>query len=307
MFIGEIAALLAAAGFSLASVCYTFAGRKVNAVTSLAMSLPASWLLIVVVHLLVLGEPFPAGAPPIKWFYLGASGVLAFVLSSYCMLNAYQHIGPRLTMLIASCTPLLGALLAWLFLGQALPPNAAWGIGLVTFGILWVVVERSPTPQGQPQSDLPKSDLPQFNRLRGTLFAVLGTIAQATAFVFSSLGVSDGFPPLSATLMRITVGVVLLWVFLTGQGKATSTARAVYNDGRLAWQLTGAAVLGPVLAGSLVLLSFQHLAVGVATTLSHTTSIMLIPIGYFVFREAITPRAIAGTLIAVLGIGVLFS
>jgi hypothetical protein len=40
------------------------------------------------------------------------------------MLDAYQHVGPRLTMLVMSFAPVLGAVLAWLFLGQTLPPNA---------------------------------------------------------------------------------------------------------------------------------------------------------------------------------------
>jgi drug/metabolite transporter (DMT)-like permease len=55
------------------------------------------------------------------------------------------------------------------------------------------------------------------------------------------------------------------------------------------------------------MLSFQVVPVGVSTTLSHTTSIILIPIGYFVFRERITPRAIIGTIITVIGIAILFA
>ena len=62
-----------------------------------------------------------------------------------------------------------------------------------------------------------------------------------------------------------------------------------------------------MIAGSFLLLAFQHIPVGVATTLSHTTAIMLIPIGYIVFRERITLRAIAGTCLAIAGIAVLFA
>jgi drug/metabolite transporter (DMT)-like permease len=62
-----------------------------------------------------------------------------------------------------------------------------------------------------------------------------------------------------------------------------------------------------VIAGSLLLLSFQFIPVGVSTTLSHTTSIMLIPIGYFVFKERITLRAIIGTFVTIIGIAILFT
>jgi drug/metabolite transporter (DMT)-like permease len=295
--IGEIAALLAAAGFSVTSVCYTFAGRKISSVTSMAMSLPISWLIIVGIHWITQGELFPTHATLDRWFFLGVSGILAFVVTSYFWLNAYQHIGPRLTMLIATFAPVLGAILAWIFLGQTLPFNSALGIAIVIFGIVWVVAER-----GKPGSD----DL-KLGRRRGVTEACLGTFTQAAAFVFASQGVSGGFPPLSATLIRITAGLVALWVFIALQRNIRYTATIFKGDRALFLQLTGAALTGPVIAGSLLLLSFQFIPVGVATTLSHTTAIILIPIGYFVFKERITPRAILGTIVTIIGIAILFT
>lgn len=294
--IGELAALAAAAIFSITSVCYTFAGRKINAITSIAMSLPTSWLMIIIIHRLTLGEFFPSNTTVAQWFYLGMSGILAFVISSYFMLNAYQYIGPRLTMLIATLTPIAGALLAWIFLGQSLPPDAIIGIAVVTFGIVWVVAER-----GQTNTNNLKVDTG-----RGVTYATLGTLAQAAAFVFASQGLAGGFPPVSATLLRITVGVIALWTFIAFQGNIKSTATIFNHDLNLFLLLTAAALTGPVIAGSLVLLSFRYIPVGVSTTLSHTTAIFLLPIGYFVFKERITLRAVIGTVITVIGIGILF-
>lgn len=296
-FVGEIAALAVAAGFSITSVCYTFAGRKINAVTSIAMSLPISWVLLMLIHQFTQGEFFPTHASLERWFFLGASGILAFVLSSYFMLIAYQHIGPRLTMLIASFAPVLGALLAWVFLGQTLPSNSILGIAVVMFGIVWTVAERGKA----------KADGLEVDMRRGVIYASLGTLAQGAAFVFASQGVSGGFPPVSATLIRILVGIVASWTFIAMQRKVTATVAIFNNDLRLFWLLTGAALSGPVISGSLLLLSFQYIPVGVATTLSHTTSIILIPIGYVVFKERITLRAILGTVVTIVGIAILFT
>lgn len=295
-FVGEIAALLAALAFSFTSVCYTFAGRKINSITAIAMSLPISWVAILVVHRFTLGEFFPTEASVARWFYLAASGILAFVLSSYFMLNAYQQIGPRVTMLIAQFAPVLGAILAWLFLGQNLPPNSILGITLITFGIIWVVVERG---KG-------KSDVSEVDRRRGIINASLGTVAQGVAFVFASQGVSGGFPPVSAAFMRVFAGLIALWLFIAFQRKLKETATIFNHDLKLFLQLAGAAISGPVIAGSLLLLSFQYIPVGVSTTLSHTTAIMLIPISYFVFKEHITVRAILGTIITITGVAILF-
>lgn len=296
-FLGEIAALSAAIGFSLTSVCYTIAGRKINAVTSIAMSLPISWIIMIAIHSLTLGEFFPSTASLDRWFYLSASGILAFVISSYFMLNAYQQIGPRLTMLILSFAPALSAVFAWVLLGQNLALKSIIGIAVVIFGIVWVVAERSKV----------KNDRLEINMRLGVINACLGTLAQASAFVFASQGVSGGFPPFSATLIRISAGIIALWAFIAFQGNIKSTLSIFKNDRKLFFLLTGAASSGPVLAGSLLLLSFQFISVGVSTTLSHTTAIILIPIGYFVFKEKITPRAIVGTIITIIGIAILFT
>jgi drug/metabolite transporter (DMT)-like permease len=295
-FVGEIAALLAALGFSFTSVCYTFAGRKISSVTAIALSLPISWLVLLVIHRITLGEFFPTTAPFDRWFYLGTSGILAFVVSSYFVLNAYQHIGPRLAMLVLSFAPVLGALLAWIFLGQTLPANSAIGIAIVIFGIVWVVFERGKAKTGDVEPNI---------RL-GVIHACLGTLAQATAFVFASKGIAGGFPPYSAALIRITVSIIAVWAVIAYQRNIRATAARFMNDGTLLFQLTVAAISGPVIAGSLLLFSFQHISVGVSTTLSHTTAIMLIPIGYFVFKERITVRAIIGTIVTIIGIAVLF-
>lgn len=296
MFIGEIVALLAAFSFSITSICFTLVGRKISAVTTLAMSLPMSWVTMIGVHQLTLGELFPVSAEIDRWVYLSASGILAFVISSYFMLNAYQYIGPRLTMLIASFAPVLGAILAWIFLGQTLPTNSTLGIAIVIFGIVWVVAER----------DQSKVKVENPNRQRGIIFACLGTLAQAMAFVFSSQGVADNFPPFSATLIRITAGIIVLWVFIMWQGNIRETLGVVRHDRQLLLLLTIAAISGPVIAGSLLLLSFQFITVGVSTTLSHTTAIMLIPMSYIVFKEKVSLRTIIGTLIAIVGIAILF-
>ena len=296
-YLGEIAALTAALSFSLTSVFFTLAGRKIDVITSLATSLPISLLILLPIHWLMEGEFFPVSAGLDRWLPLATSGILAFVVSSFFVLHAYQTLGPRLTMLIASFAPVLGAILAFFLLGQALPVNSILGIALVIFGIVWVVAEGNGRETASASARL----------RRGTIFAVLGTLAQGSAFVFSSQGVADGFAPISATLMRISAGVATLWVVVLLQSKKRVTLVAFQNDSRTFLQIAAAAITGPVIAGSLLLFSFQKIPVGVATTLSHTTAIWLIPIGYLVFKERISPRAIVGTVTAIVGIAILFS
>lgn len=293
---GEIAALLSAAMFSAATVGYTFAGRKVGAVACMALSLPISWLAIAALHRLTLGEFFPIEAAADRWLYLGLSGILAFGVSSYFLLLAYQSIGPRLTMLIGSFGPVLGAALAWVFLGQALDISSMIGIAVVIFGIVWVVAERGKTADGAPHV---------HSRI-GILHACLAMATQGVSFVLTTRGLVDAFPPFSAALIRLTAAIVALWAVIALQRNVRSTA-AIFGQDRMVFaQLAWAGLAGPVVAGSLLLVALQSVPVGIATTLSNTTSIMLIPVAHFILRERITLRAVAGTVVTVVGIAILF-
>ncbi|MBL8161320.1 MAG: DMT family transporter [Anaerolineae bacterium] len=296
MPIGETAALLAALSISLTSVCYTLAGRKINAITSIALSLPIAWVLLIGLHRLLLGAWIPPGLSLERAFYLGASGVLAFIISSYCMLIAFQHIGPRLASVILSFTPVLVAILAWALLGESLPTDSAIGIVIVILGIIMVVAE--------PRSGKAAAHRGDFRR--GVLLACLGTLMQSVAFLFASQGVKGGFAPISATLVRITAATLTLWLFLAARKRIGALVQIVRGDLALMRLLTGAAVSGPVIGGLLLLFSFQFVPVGVSTTLSHTSSIMLIPISYLVFRERITARAVVGSVVSIVGIALLF-
>jgi len=298
-FIGELAALGAALAFSFTSTFFTLAGRKFGAISSLAFSLPISFVILIVVHTLMVGEVFPLSAGLDRWFYLTVSGIMGFVISSIFILRAFQYIGPRLSLLVSSSSPILGAILAWIFLGQELPANAVLGIALVLGGILWVVSEG-----GGDKSKLEEIN-PDYQK--GLMFAFAGALGQAVSFVFSSQGVSGDFPAMSASLMRTFVGLVTLWLVIIAQRNVRSNIKLLTSEGRSMVFIFIAAVSGPVIGASLVLLSLQFTSVGVSSTLSNTTPIILIPIGYFVFKEKITLRAIVGTIIAIAGIAILFT
>lgn len=296
-YIGEIAGLAGALGFAFTSTFFTLAGRKLGAIAILAMSLPISWVIVALLHWLSLGEPLPLSAPMDRWVNLSISSLFGFVISSIWILKAFQYIGPRLTLLVGSLAPVLSSMIAWVFLGEALPASSTIGICLVILGILWVVSERS------------KSKTDEMNRdyRTGLLLAFGGALGQALSFVFSSMGVAGDFPPLSASLMRITAGVVAIWITIALQGNIRNYLFLVKENPRSLAQLTVSSICGPVFGASMMMVSLQLTSVGVASTLINTTPIMVIPIGYFVFKERITARAVTGTGIAIVGIAFLFT
>ena len=294
---GEVSALGAAFIFGIASTSYTMAGRKFGASFSMALSLVISLLFYVPIHQLIHGEPVPLYAAPDRWLILGLSSLAGFVISALFLLRSFQYIGPRLTMLIGSTSPIFAALMAWVFLGQQLPTYAVIGIAFVVGGVIWVVSER-----GSQRFD---SEDAEYGK--GLLMAVAAAVGQGTAFVLMSEGVAGGFSPMSAGLIRTIVAIALLWAYIALRGTLRHNLELIVSSPRaLAW-LALASVSGPVAGTILILVSLQFTSVGISSTLTGTTPIFLIPIAYLAFGERITVRAVVGTCVAIAGVALLFS
>ena len=295
--IGEITALAAALSFSLASVSYTLAGRKFGASASMALSLVVTLGFLLPMHTLVVGQVFPLAASAQRFFVLGASSLMGYVISALYLLRAFQILGPRLTLLITSASPIVAALLAWLVLGQALPAHAVLGIALVLGGVFFVVAEKHAGPVARKHAET----------RRGIAMAIASAIAQGASYVFMAEGVADGYPAMSASIIRAVVGLVALLAIISLRGKLRANARLIHTELRGLGMIALAALGGPVFGATLVLVSLQFTSVGISSTLTGTTPVMMIPISFLVFGERITLRAVVGTLAAVAGVALLFN
>ena len=295
--IGETAALAAALCYSLASTTYTLAGRKIGASVSMAVSLIFSLIFLLPIHLVLLGEVFPFSTSPERWLILAASSLAGFVISAIFLLRSFQYIGPRLAMLIGSTSPIFAALMAWILLGQELPAYAVAGIALVIGGVVWVV----------SQDAAETFKLKSANYSNGLLTALAAAIGMGSSYVLMSAGVSDGFHAMSAAIIRTVVGIVILWLYILLRGGLRDKLRPIITEPRALLFLLLAGLSGPVVGATLILLSLQFTSVGIASTLTSTTPILLIPISFLVFNEKITARAVVGTLVAIAGVAVLFA
>jgi len=263
----------------------------------MALSLVVSLIFLLPIHLVMLGEIFPLGATPERWLVLGMSSLAGFVVSALFLLRSFQYIGPRLTMLIGSTSPIFAAAMSWFILGQALPANVLAGIALVLAGVVWAVSENA----GE------KTKLEDAHYAKGMLTALASALTQGASFTLMSAGVADGYHPMSASLIRTVVAIAFLWLFIFARGGVGHRLKPIIIRPRALSSLVLASVAGPVMGTTLVLLSLQFTSVGISSTLTGTTPIILIPLGYLVFGERITTRAVAGALAAVAGVAVLFA
>jgi drug/metabolite transporter (DMT)-like permease len=294
---GELAALAASFLFAATSSMFTLAGRRVGSVVVNRMRLVFATLLLILVHW-ALRMPLPFAAGSERWFWFAISGITGFILGDAFLFQAFIWIGPRLSMLMMALAPALAALLAWIFLGEVLSLGQILGITLTLAGITWVVLGRD----GRPALDEAGKD--QY--VRGILFGLGAATGQALGMVTAKPGLVGDFPALSGTVMRLISALLVLWGYTFMRRQARNTFLALSREpSALPFILAGSAT-GPTIAVTLTLFAVQNAEVGVASTLTSLTPIILIPVAYFVFKERFGWQAILGTLLAIAGVALLF-
>ncbi|HBX70069.1 MAG TPA: EamA family transporter [Chloroflexi bacterium] len=294
-YLGEIAALMTSLAFSLTSTMFTLAGRRVGSTTVNRIRLILAVLLLSLIHWIWLGSLLPLKADPQRWLWLGLSGIVGLVLGDAFLFQAFVWIGPRLSMLMMSLAPVIASLVAWIFLGETLTLGQIGGIALTLSGIAWVVLERGSNRQS-----------PNRDYLRGILFGLGGATGQALGLVLAKNGLSGGFSPISANLIRMLTAATTLWAITIFQRQARSAFVHLNANHRAIWFLMAGTVTGPLIGVSLSLFAVQQSAVGVASTLMALPPVFLLPISYIVFKERFGWGAVAGTFVAMAGVALLF-
>jgi drug/metabolite transporter (DMT)-like permease len=303
--LGEIAALMTSVFFSFTAIIFAQASRRVGSQISNRVRLVMALIYLLIINLILFGQPLPIGAGIERWVWLSLSGVIGLALGDMFLFRTYEHIGPRLGMLLLSLAPVIGALLAWLLFGETLRLGQIAGIALTLSGIVWVVGTRPAENSNQPHVDG-----------RGLLFGVLAATGQAVGLVLSKQGMTGGsspggsspgdFSPFAGNAIRMLAAMVVFWLMTFAQRQGRETIEVVRQDRSALRLIAVGAFIGPVLGVSASLLAVQHAEIGVASTLMALPPIFLLPLSYFIYKERFGWQTIAGTFVAMLGVALLF-
>jgi len=296
-YTGELAALLTSLLFSIGPTYFTLAGRLVGSAIVNRVRLLLAVLFLAATHWIVYGQPFPLSAAPESWFWLGISGLIGLALGDAALFQAFVVLGARLTMLIFSLSPVISAGVAWLFLGETLSAVQILGIAVTLGGILMVVLERGNHSTGP-------RDKRQY--LIGLLLALLGAIGQALGLITAKKGLGASTPALSGQVIRMAAGAAAIWLIPLLRGKVATTAQSLCEQPRAFRHILIATLVGPFAGVFFSLVAVQFAPVGIASTLMSLPPIFLLPISYFVFKERFGWQVILGTIVALLGVGILF-
>ena len=171
--IGEAAALTAALCWASSSMIFSNIGGKAGAQTVNRGRLACSIFCLTVLHWVLEGQPWPNTVTLEQLGWLSLSSILGLVIGDAMLFQAFVMIGARLSMLLMSTVPIMGAVLGWFLFDEVLSPQEMSGIALGIGGILLVIMMKKGRPVG----------LEGRNYLVGILFGLGGGIGQVANLV----------------------------------------------------------------------------------------------------------------------------
>lgn len=293
--LGEIAGLATSFFFASTAIIFTKAGRLLGSQVTNRIRLSFALFYLLILNLILFHSPLPFSAGSSRWMWLSLSGVIGLSLGDAFLFRSYVTVGPRLGSLLLSLAPIFGSIIAWIFFGETLSLLQILGIVLALAGIGWVVTSHTE-----------EASMPSGHTREGVIFGVLAGLGQALGLVLSKQAMTDGFSPFQANAIRMLAAVIFMLGWTVFEKQVGTTIETIRQQPKSLWLVALGAMLGPVLGVSASLLAVQHAEIGVASTLMALPPVIVLPISYFVFKEKIGWQGFAGTILAILGVAVLF-
>ncbi len=289
-YLGEIAALGTAFLWAANAIFFTEASKRIEALPVSILRLVLASIILVSIHLLAGGRfRFQSGS--LLW--LSASGIVALAIGDWFLFAALAKIGPRIVMLVMTLSPVFSAILAWFVLKEALSLFSLAGIVLVVGGICLVVLNR----RGNEHLDRRTVAL-------GIFMSVIAALGQGAGFVLAKVGMSDGINVLDATMIRVLAASVVTVAAVPIFRNTRKVVGSLRNGAAMMHVVLGTTI-GLIMGTLLALYAINNTKIGVGATLISISPIILLPASRIIYKERVTAVAVAGTLVALIGVGLL--
>jgi drug/metabolite transporter (DMT)-like permease len=294
-FAGEFAALGTAVCWAAGSNFFAAAGQRLGSVVLNRLRITVAAVFLCTALFVLRGSPWPVWATSWQVVLLAASGLVGFVFGDNYYFRSLVILGPGRAALVTSTAPIFTLLFAWPLLGERPGPLVLLGMALTLGGIAWVIWEREHPAQAHVEGSM----------FVGVVAGVLAAVGQAGGYVLSKLALRTGLDPLSATVIRIVAAAVCIWLLAAAQRDVRRTLAAL-RDRRGSAFMVGGAFCGPFLGVTLSLTALKFIEAGVAASITAIYPVLTLLLSSRFHGERLTLRTLAGALVAVAGVVVLF-
>ena len=290
--IGEVAALTAAFMWAISSLFW----REIK-LSAGAMNLSKNTigLVLMLLHLGVLTAvtheaAFTASASSIG--LLIVSGLIGVAIGDTLFLRSLQILGPRISLMLATTSPIFSVVLGLVFLREQLLIIVVVGILLTVAGLIIVLTDSAAAKEAP--------NMYPGKVAAGVWCGIAAAFCQSVGGVFSRIGSRD-CSGLEAAIYRIAVGMVVLIVFYHWRGKLRPIVRSLFQFDMIKLLLP-ATVIGTWMGVWLCQVAYKNSDVAIAQTLLSTCPLFAVPVIWFWDKKRLSARGFMGTLIAVTGV-----
>ena len=298
--IGQSAALVTSCLWTISSLFFTSAGKKIGSLSVNAYRTVIAVGFLVLTHVILLGSILPLASNG-QWFWMGTSGIVGLGIGDSGLFAAYVTIGPRRSLLLMALAPIFALIGGYLMLGETISALEAIGVAITLLGVAMVILE----------TDVRSGEISPSRSVKGygVFFGLVAAVGQGVGLVLAKKGIdlnpTATLNPVSATLMRMILGALFIWAVMLVAGRLPELRKAFKNTIGIG-HTAAAAFVGPFLGVTLSMVAVTYTDAGVAQTLMSLMPVLIIPLVWVVYRQRTGWRGILGAVIAVIGVAILF-
>ncbi|MES2543164.1 MAG: DMT family transporter [Pseudomonadota bacterium] len=219
--------------------------------------------------------------------WLTASSASGIMVGSLTYIATIQYTGPRISALLFTTASPFALALGFGFRGETISLIQAAGVGLIVAGIALAVM-------GPSRDEGARNPKPLWI---GIGLGLVTAFAQALGSLLARPAMLAGADPVAAMAVRSGTGALFFILLL-----ALPAFRPAALPSRSEIRHIGfAALAGMVVGMSFLMAALARGDVGIVTTLSSTTPILILPMVWVAYRRIPGPLAWVGAVLAVVG------
>ncbi len=296
MYLSEIAALSAA-------VCWSFASLLAAGPVERLGSIAFNRIRMAVVAIMLIAYTSMIGT----WGTIQSEHSTAIILSALtgivlgdtALFVTMRRLGPRRTGILFATNAPMATFLGWAILGERLGWVELIGTLLVITGVMVAIFF------GKKPSQVHKWEAIKGSVFVGIAWGLLAASGQAVGSLIIKPALLDGADPVAVSAIRVALSAACLWAI------SWLPIAIVKPKGPMDWNIFLQILFGGLIAMgvgmTLLLYAFAHGEIGIASSLSATAPVMMLPILWIKTKEPPASGAWVGAALVVVGTALIFS
>lgn len=227
------------------------------------------------------------------------SGLVGIFVGDTLLFAALNRLGPRRAGILFALNAPMAAVLGWLWLGERLSLAAVCGIGLSVCGVALAIMF------GHHRNASTKWETIKGPVWVGVALGLGAALGQAVGSIIARPVMASGMDPVAASMLRVGIAAACLSVLMQ------LPIASVKPKAPLTWPVAGMTALTGLLAMgigmTLLLFALSGGKVGIISTLSATSPVMILPALWLTTGKRPAAGAWLGAGLVVAGMALLFA